>query len=300
MPTVTDTSEDLGFVGGLTITDREFQLFRNLIYKQTGISLRESKSTMLSARLSKRLRQLNLPTFDAYYQFLSSQAPEGDEYRLLINSVTTNKTSFFRENHHFEFLASHLKQNRLAGPFRIWSSACSTGQEPYSMAITISEAVGPLQGKDIRILASDIDTQVLQEASEGLYEADLLSDITPAHQSRYLRMEETKSGPKYRVSRELRDLITFRHKNLIAPNWGINTKFDFIFCRNVLIYFDHNTQDQILRKFISFLKPNGYLVVGHSEHLHWLNALIEPVGRTIYRVRSGSQAVAVLDSKGTK
>ncbi len=286
MPTPIDASEDLTFLGGFTITDREFQLFRNLIYQQTGISLRDSKTTMLSARLSKRLRQLNLTSFDAYYQRLQAQGTDSEEYRHLINSITTNKTSFFRESHHFEFLEEQLRRHRPAGPLRIWSSACSTGQEPYSIAMTVAEALGSLQGKDIRILASDIDTQVLHEASEALYDTDLLADVPSAYQSRYLRMEETKFGPRFRINKELRDVITFRHKNLVAPSWGINTKFDFIFCRNVLIYFDHDTQDQILRKFISFLKPNAYLIVGHSEHLHWLNALIEPVGRTIYRVKS--------------
>ncbi len=284
MPIACDTSEDLGITSGIAISDREFQLFRNLIYQHTGISLRETKTTMLSARLSKRLRQLKLPTFDAYYKFLQNHGPETEEFRLLVNSITTNKTSFFRENHHFEFLAAQLKHHKSANPLRIWSSACSTGQEPYSIAMTVAEAFNSLQGRDIRILASDIDTQVLHQAEQALYDEELYDDIPAAFQSRYVKIE----GNKFRVNRELRDLITFRHKNLIAPSWGINIKFDFIFCRNVLIYFDHATQDQILRKFISFLKPHGYLIVGHSEHLHWLNELIEPVGRTIYRLRSST------------
>ncbi len=269
----------------MVISGREFELFRDLIYKQTGISLHETKKSMLSARLGKRLRQLNLPSFDAYYDFLQEHKSDSEEYRLLINSVTTNKTAFFREAHHFKFLGEQLQLHKPSGPLRIWSSACSTGQEPYSIAMTVAEALSPLQGKDIRILASDIDTQVLHEASEGLYDHDLISDISPIHQSRYLKVEQTRSGIKFRVSKELRDLITFRQKNLIAQSWAINTRFDYIFCRNVLIYFDRETQDQILRKFISFLKPHGYLIVGHSEHLNWLNSLIEPVGKTIYRLR---------------
>jgi chemotaxis protein methyltransferase CheR len=150
----------------------------------------------------------------------------------------------------------------------------------------VSEAFPSLQGRDIRILASDIDTQVLQNASEGLYSEEAIADIPVPLKKRYLHTEQTKQGNMYRMDKALRDLITFRHKNLISPSWAINTKFDIIFCRNVLIYFDHETQDQILRRFISFLKPHGYLIVGHSEHLHWLNSLIEAVGRTIYRVRS--------------
>jgi chemotaxis protein methyltransferase CheR len=285
MSSTTRFSEDLALVGGVAINDREFQLFRNLIYRQTGISLRDSKTTMLSARLSKRLRQLNLNSFEAYYQMLQSQGPESDEFRQMINAVTTNKTSFFRENHHFEFLATQLKHRKTPGSLRIWSAACSTGQEPYSIAITVAEAFGTLQGRDIRILASDIDTKVLHTASEGVYDVEALADMPTALQNRYLRAERSSHGPRFRMDNALRDVITFRHKNLIAPSWGINTKFDFIFCRNVLIYFDHDTQDQILRKFIGFLKPQCYLIVGHSEHLHWLNALIEPVGRTIYRVK---------------
>lgn len=286
MTTIQDPVDDLVLLGGVTISDREFQLFRKLIYEQTGISLRDTKTTMLSARLSKRLRQLGLSSFEAYYELLQGQGPESDEYRLLINSVTTNKTSFFRESHHFDFLSAQLKQRRAGGPLRIWSAACSTGQEPYSIAMTVADALGGVQGRDIRILASDIDTQVLEDAAQGLYEAEDLTDLPQAFASRFLQIEQSKAGRKYRVDSDLRNLITFRHKNLISPAWGINIKFDFIFCRNVLIYFDHKTQDQILRRFISFLKPHGYLIVGHSEHLHWLNALIEPVGRTIYRVKA--------------
>jgi len=288
MPTPTDCYDETAWQGGVVINDREFELFRNLIYQQTGISLRASKTTMLSARLSKRLRQLRLPSFDAYYQLLQTQGPESAEYRQLINSITTNKTSFFRENHHFEFLTAQLKHRRNAEPLRIWSAACSTGQEPYSIAITLAESFTHLNGRDIRILASDIDTQVLQEASEGLYDTHDLEDLPLHLQSRYLQAEQTTHGRKFRVDSGLRDLITFRHKNLIAPDWAINIKFDFIFCRNVLIYFDHQTQDRILRRFISFLKPWGYLIVGHSEHLHWLSSLIEPVGHTIYRVKDSS------------
>ena len=287
MPVPIDFFEDLGLMGGVAISEREFQLFRNLIYQQTGISLRDTKTTMLSARLNKRLRELRLSSFEAYYKLLQEQGPEGPEYRQLINSITTNKTSFFRENHHFEFLAGYLKERKGGGPLRIWSSACSTGQEPYSIAMTVSDALPSLQGRDIRILASDIDTQVLHDASEGLYSEDAIADIPIPLRKRYLQPEQTKHGTMYRMEKALRDLITFRHKNLISPSWAINTKFDIIFCRNVLIYFDHETQDQILRRFIGFLKPNGYLIVGHSEHLHWLNSLIEAVGRTIYRVRSG-------------
>jgi chemotaxis protein methyltransferase CheR len=288
MTSVTGNMEDLGSLGSVIISSREFELFRDLIYQQTGISLKDTKTTMLSARLGKRLRQLNLSSFQAYYQFLQTQSPDSEEYRELINSVTTNKTAFFREIHHFDFLAEQLNLHKPKGPLRIWSAACSTGQEPYSIAITVADALSPLAGKDIRILASDIDTQVLQEASEGLYDSDAIADISPIHQSRYLKVEKVKHGIRFRVSKELRDLITFRQKNLIAPAWAINTKFDFIFCRNVLIYFDRETQDQILRKFIGFLKPHGYLIVGHSEHLNWLSALIEPVGKTVYRLKSNT------------
>jgi chemotaxis protein methyltransferase CheR len=288
MPVPTDFSEDMALMGGVSISDREFHLFRNLIYEQTGISLRETKTTMLSARLNKRLRELRLTSFDAYYKLLQQQGPESDEYRELINSVTTNKTSFFRENHHFEFLSAFLKERKTSAPLRIWSSACSTGQEPYSIAMILAESFGSLLGKDVRILASDIDTQVLKEASEGLYREDALADVPVAFRKKYFQPEQAQHGTKYRVDKSLRDIITFRHKNLIAAGWAINTKFDVIFCRNVLIYFDHETQDQLLRRFISYLKPHGYLVVGHSEHLHWLNALLEPAGQTIYRLRAGA------------
>jgi chemotaxis protein methyltransferase CheR len=277
-----DLAVDVGFAGKYAISPREFELFRTLVYRETGIALRESKTAMLSSRLSRRMRQLNLSSFETYYEYLLNQDKESGEFREFINSVTTNKTSFFRENHHFDFLSELLRKPRLPGPLRIWSAACSSGEEPYSIAMVLSEVFSPLAGRDIRILASDIDTNVLQTAAESLYDAETVAEIPGVLRSKYLVSE---ANGLFRIKEDLRDLITFRHRNLISSAWNINTKFDVIFCRNVLIYFDHETQDQILRRFVSFIKPGGHLIVGHSEHPHWLTDLIEPQGRTIYRVK---------------
>jgi chemotaxis protein methyltransferase CheR len=280
-------SLEIDLNGAVSISAREFDLFRALIYQQTGITLGDTKTTMLTTRLSRRMRQLGIASFDAYYQFLKQQDPQGNEYREFINSVTTNKTSFFRENHHFEFLSARLRAAPRSGPLRIWSAACSTGEEPYSIGMTMVDTFGSPAARDMRILASDIDTSVLQFAETGIYSQASALDIPPAFRQKFLSAAKNADGPAVQVSKEIRDLITFRCRNLVSSSWGINVKFDFIFCRNVLIYFDHATQDQILRRFLSFLKPGGFLVVGHSEHLHWLNNLIEPAGQTIYRLRQG-------------
>jgi chemotaxis protein methyltransferase CheR len=279
---------DLDHTGTVNISAREFDLFRQLIYQQTGITLGDSKTTMLTTRLSRRMRQLGLSSFDSYYQFLKQQDPQSAESREFINSVTTNKTSFFRENHHFEFLAEKLRAAPRSGPLRIWSAACSTGEEPYSIGMTMVNVFGSSTARDMRILASDIDTAVLEFAEMGIYSQASAQDIPPAFRQKFLSAATNADGPAVQICKEVRDLITFRCRNLIGSSWGIKVKFDFIFCRNVLIYFDHATQDQILRRFLSFLKPGGFLVVGHSEHLHWLNNLIEPAGQTIYRLRQGA------------
>jgi chemotaxis protein methyltransferase CheR len=275
------------------LSEREFLIFRDLISAKTGISLRDTKCPMLSARLQRRLRALNLPNFDAYYQFLLNQDPTGEERRELINCITTNKTSFFREPHHFTFLAQ-LFQDTLAAssnprPFSVWSAACSTGEEPYSMAMTLRDVLDRASvNREFNILATDIDTQVLQHAQAAIYTEGDLESI-PAHfkQRFFLRGSGSQAG-RFRIKPELRDQVDHRQLNLIDPAWDVNATFDAIFCRNALIYFEHETQNRILRRLISYLKPRGYLIVGHSEHLHWMTDILEPVATTTYRVKHGA------------
>lgn len=274
------------------LSDREFSLFRELISSKTGISLRDTKCPMLSSRLQRRLRYLNLTSFAAYYEFLLNQDQTGGERRELINCITTNKTSFFREPHHFNSLAElfqlSIDSSPQPRPFSIWSAACSSGEEPYSMAMTLSEVLHKSRSnRTFSILATDIDTQVLEFGRAAIYtEPDIEPVPTPFRQRFFLRGSGSQLG-RYRVKPTIRELIDFRQLNLIDPVWDVNARFDAIFCRNALIYFERQTQDQILRRLISYLKPRGYLMVGHSEQLHWLTDVLELVGTTTYRVKDG-------------
>lgn len=274
------------------LTDGEFLLFRELISSKTGISLRDTKRAMLTARLQRRLRALKIHTFDAYYQYLITQDPAGHERRELINCITTNKTSFFRESHHFSFLTklaeAAAKPSSTAHSFDTWSAACSTGEEPFSIAMTLRQCFNrSAGGPGFSVVATDIDTQVLQFARHAIYpESDFEHVPADLRQKFFLRGGGSQAG-RYRVKTELRNLIDFRQLNLIDPCWDVSGRFDAIFCRNALIYFEHETQDRILRRLISYLKPGGHLFVGHSEHLHWMTDVLEIVGTTIYRLKPG-------------
>ncbi len=274
------------------MTDGLFLLFRDLIASKTGISLRDAKCPMLTARLQRRLRALKLPSFEAYYQLLLNQDPSGEERRELINCITTNKTSFFREQHHFDFLAQLFHDSTASGataPFGVWSSACSTGEEPYSIAMTLRNVLdASSSGRQVTIVASDIDTQVLQHAKSAIYrEADLESVPIPFRNRFFLRGSGSQAG-LYRLKPDIRDRIDFHHLNFIDPVWPVAGAFDTIFCRNVMIYFEQPMQDRILRRLISYLKPGGHLIVGHAEHLHWMTDILQPVGTTIYRMKHSS------------
>lgn len=273
------------------MTDSQFLLFRELISAKTGISLRDAKCPMLSARLQRRLRALKLSSFEAYYEFLLKQDSAGEERRELVNCITTNKTSFFRESHHFEFLAKLFQNSitlRPSAEFSAWSAACSTGEEPYSIAMTLRNVFDRSASvRNVNIVASDIDTQVLEHATSAIYsEADLEPVPAPFKQRFFLRGSGSQTG-RYRVKPEIRNLVDFRQVNFVDPHWNVTGTFDLIFCRNVIIYFEQATQDRILRRLVSYLKPSGHLIVGHSEHLHWMTDILEPIGTTIYQVKHG-------------
>lgn len=278
-------------ISKIELTDREFSLFRELIFTKTGISLRETKCPMLSSRLQRRLRCLNLPSFAAYYQLLLNQDPTGDERRELINCITTNKTSFFREPHHFSFVADAFKRSlgiAASDPFRVWSAACSTGEEPFTLAMTLRDVMDSSRvTREHSIMATDIDTRVLDFGRAAIYlESDLQVVPQPFRQRFFLKGSGSQVG-RYRVKPELRDIVVFRYLNLIDPSWDLNVRFDAIFCRNALIYFERETQDRIVRRLITYLKPRGYLMVGHSEQLHWMTDVLELMGTTIYQVKDG-------------
>jgi chemotaxis protein methyltransferase CheR len=271
----------------IRIRDDEFELFRHLIHEATGISLSTQKRQLLCSRLGKRLRHHGLETFHEYYEYLASRDASGDERRHLINAVTTNKTEFFRELHHFDFLRSTLVPKLVARAargeprrVRIWSAGCSSGEEPYSIAMLLADALPDFENWDVKILASDIDTDILERASNAIYPESLIAPV-PASM-RHSSFEAHGEHGGHRVTRKLRDLVKFRQINLIEGSWPIRTHFDVIFCRNVTIYFNRATQEKLYEHFTRYLLPQGYFIAGHSENLHWLSHLFAAVGNTIY------------------
>jgi chemotaxis protein methyltransferase CheR len=276
------------------LSDREFRDLGKLILQEAGICLKDSKRMLVQARLAKRLRTLGFGSYGEYFDY-ASQPDNGEERVELVNCITTNKTDFFRENHHFEFLAKDVIRQAELRPakgglrrLRLWSAGCSTGEEPYSMAITILETLGSCRGWDIKILASDIDTNVLAKAEGGIYEGDRLGGIPEAALRKYFLPVE--GGERYAVKENLKELIRFRRINFADAAWPVRTRFDVIFCRNVIIYFDRSTQQRLLERLSAYLEPSGYLVMGHSENLYWVNDLLVSQGNTIYRLREAGPA----------
>jgi chemotaxis protein methyltransferase CheR len=271
-----------------TIATREFKLVQRMIYDQAGIALADSKQIMVHSRLAKRLRELNITNYAEYLDMLQKD-PDSDEMIRFINALTTNKTDFFREKHHFQFLTQQLFPKLKAAAevngkrkLRIWCSASSTGEEPYSLAITARQFFGSNSDWDIRILASDIDTQVLTTASNGVYSSDRFADVPSAVQKQYFDRCSRGEDCDWSAKPTLRELITFRRINL-QQDWPVHTQFDVIFCRNVMIYFDAATQKRLVERFREKLTDKGYLVIGHSESLFGLSDQFKPIGETIYQ-----------------
>ena len=286
---------------------REFKLFRTLIHERTGIWLRDGKQVMLASRLSRRLRHHSLSNFAQYYDYVQNLRDNGEEMLQLINCVTTNKTSFFRERHHFDFLANTVVpeiQRAVAhgGPrkVRVWSAASSTGAEAYSIAITLLEAlaapchasiaaqptkvasIGPWK---IEIIASDIDTNVLNTAIRAIYPVEELASVPPPLRKKYFLRGKDEMIGQVKVKPEVARLVEFKRINLMDADWAIEGPFDVIFFRNALIYFNQKTQDVFLRKMTRYLKPLGYLFLGNSEHIPWLHSILEPLKQTMYQLR---------------
>jgi len=297
LPVSEKTSQSGVIAQVLSIDDREFQRLSELIERETGIALSATKKALLCSRLGKRLRHHGFATFSEYYEFVTERDTDGEELSRLVNCMTTNFTSFFREAHHFHFLRDEFlpelrARTTAARRLRIWSAGCSTGEEPYSIAITLAEALGSLAGWDIKILATDLDSDVLDHAERGVFTNDALSGIGPDLRQRYFHALRDGSH-RVQVSPELSQSIRFRQLNLIDPSWPMRAHFDAIFCRNVAIYFARSTQDQLFSRLANQLTPGGYLFTGHSESLYGLRQHLSAVGRTIYR-RSGAALVSSL------
>lgn len=261
-------------------TDRNFETIRDLIYQHAGISLNPSKQDMVYSRLARRLRATGMRTFDSYLAFLQ-KTPQ--EWEAFVNSLTTNLTSFFRENHHFPVLADHLRARKGKGPITLWCAASSTGEEPYSMAMTVVDVWGSYN-TPVKILASDLDTNVLAKAREGVYPLERLEKVPEDKIKRYFQKGAGAQAGFARVKDELRSMITFRQINLLDATWPIRGPLDAIFCRNVMIYFDKDTQRKILAKFVPLLSPDGLLFAGHSESFHHAADLFRLKGKTVYEL----------------
>ena len=282
----------------LQLTDRDFQLFRGVIQRETGIWLRDGKNIMLASRLTRRMQQHGLSDFNDYYKRIERCTSSDPELIQFINCVTTNKTSFFRENHHFDYLASHIMPlaKRTGKPLAIWCAAASTGEEPYSIAMTVLESLAGLTGlrseydpasspTSSEILASDVDTKVLDTARRGVYSLEALGAVPETMRRKYFLRGTGEQAGQCKVKSAVQSLVKFERLNLMESLWPVKAGLDVIFFRNALIYFQPEIQDRFLRRMGRMLKPGGYLFLGHSEHIPWLHDVFEPLNQTIYRLR---------------
>ena len=266
-----------------SITPKEFEQFRALIYQECGISLNESKKTLLVSRLSKRLHTLELDSFQAYYDLVADQT-EGDEFTLLLDLVSTNKTDFFREPKHFDFLREQIIPTlQSSRRIRIWSSASSSGEEPYTIAMTLHDSVPDPERWDFQILASDISTRVLVRAASGVYDGERVRTLPAETVKRHFLKGKGERAGMIKVKPHLAQMVRYRRINLMDETFPIQAPLDLIFCRNVMIYFDRSTQAQLATKFYRYLKPGGYLFIGHSESLQRLDQPFKAIAPTIYQ-----------------
>ena len=263
-------------------TRKDFEQLCKLVDQHTGIQLAEGKEDMLYGRLSRRIRKVGLSSFREYIQLLE-QGDDSDEFGEFINAVTTNLTSFFRESHHFDYLKQHvlpalMQKNRASRRIRIWSAGSSTGEEPYSIAMTVAETMPP--GWDVKILATDLDTDVLRHGELGIYDDTRVEGLDRAVVKRWFVKSATQPG-KVRVKPELQELIYFRQLNLLKP-WPMKGPIDIVFCRNVIIYFDMPTKQKLMARYADILSDGGHLFLGHSEAMNNMSTQFHLCGKSVY------------------
>lgn len=265
------------FLRDLAFSDRDFARIRDLIHHRAGIVLADHKREMVYGRLARRVRHLGLSCFGTYVDELEC-SPSNPEWQAFTNALTTNLTAFFREAHHFPLLAEHLRGRR--DRVRVWCAAAATGEEPYSIVMTLLETLGA-RG-DIEVLATDIDTDALAKAEQGVYRMDQIDKLPP---ERIRRFFQRGSGPHagfVRVRPEVAARVAFQQQNLVAERWPVTGPFDAIFCRNVMIYFDQPTQARVLERFAPLLRADGLMFAGHSESFSSISPLFRPRGQTVY------------------
>ena len=273
--------------GEYALSDTEFERIRARLYAVAGISLSDAKRTLVIARLSKILRAFRLPSFNAYVDFLERQG-SAEDAQDFVNALTTNLTRFWREEHHFEHLLGyvgdlvHSRTTQSQKRLRIWSAGCSTGQEPYTIALSLLDAYPELKRWDFKILATDIDTSVIAKAATATYPEGELNGLSLER----ARMFERTADGRVRIPAAVASLVSFKPLNLMVTPWPMKGPFDAIFCRNVAIYFDKATQGELFGRLGTMLAPGGYLYIGHSENLGSGGTGFRLVGKTIYQFRA--------------
>lgn len=276
-----------------SITDKEFDQFQKLIYKEAGIHLSDEKKSLLVGRLSRRLRELNLDNFGAYYNKVV-QDGSGAELVVLLDAITTNETHFFREPHHFEYLQKTIfpawkkaaDEGRRGRTIRIWSAACSTGEEPYSLAMAALDFFPPDSGWKVEISASDISTRVLELALAGVWHMDRSHSIPPALLKRYMLRGSGAQDGKMAAGHDVRAVLRFQRLNLNDANYHIQGPFDAIFCRNVMIYFDQASRSRVVERLLNLLTPEGYFFLGHAESLSGMTSRVTTLAPSVYQMHS--------------
>ncbi len=273
-----------------TLSKSDFAKLSSFIYELCGIKMPDSKKIMVEARLRKRLKELNMKSYSQYCEYLFSQKGRVEEITHMVDVITTNKTDFFREPKQFTFLTEtalpELINYNGAGiqrPLKVWSAGCSTGEEPYTMAIVLNEFAQNYQRYSFSILATDISTIVLEKAASGVYETEKIGPISPILLHKYFLRSKNKESKLVRVIPALRKTINFQWLNFMDDDFGFNEKFDIIFCRNVIIYFDKPTQDKLIEKQLRYLKPGGYFFLGHSESIFNTNLPLVQMAASTYK-----------------
>ena len=272
------------------ISDKEFGLFQRLIYDESGINLTPAKKELLKSRLMKRLRERSFTSFKEYYTYVTEKDTTGEEMVSMLDCISTNLTEFFREIAHFDFLSKKVlpavlenKRKKREKTIRIWSAGCSTGEEPYTIAMVLAENIQSIFEWDVKMLATDLSTRVLKKAKQGLYLKDRIKGISHQMLNTYFNCCDSMHGNYYQIKEQLKNMIAFRRLNLTDEIFPFKGQFDFIFCRNVMIYFDKQTQAELVSKFYRHLAPDGYLFIGHSESLTGTDNRFRYVRPTIYQ-----------------
>lgn len=280
-------------VSHVTLSDRDFNRLSTFIESTSGIQMPTSKKSMLTARIQKRLRLLKMKSFSDYVDLVLNPKDTTQELINFLDIVTTNKTDFFREANHFDYMTTtalpELVQNHRAGisrPLRIWSAPCSTGEEPYTMAMVLQEFASTRPNFTAQILGTDLSTRALKHGERGIYDMDKAEPVPLELKRKYMLKSKDRHNPRVRMTKEIRNMVRFSHLNFMDDEYGITQSMDIIFCRNCLIYFDRPTAERIVNKLCRHLIPDGFLFVGHSETLNKLNVPVIQVSPTIYQKRA--------------